>query len=442
MSLSLVDCLTTTDALAGVFSDDAVLAAMLEFEAALARASAAAGVIPGRAATAIADAAAAAGFDAASIAAAARAGATPAIPLVKALRDRVRQQDEEAASYVHWGATSQDVTDTALILLLRRAHPIVAADHGRLVSGLRALSDRHAATVMLGRTLLQPATPITFGLKVAGWAAPIARAWRRLDRAWTAAMVIQLGGAAGTLAAMGAEGVTVAQGLAAALDLRPAPPWHTDRDRLGALVAACGLYAAALAKAARDIALMMQAEVREAAEAGGGSSTMPQKQNPSGCALTLAAAVRVPGLVASYLAAMVQEHERGAGGLQAEWPIVSATVQSTGAAAAALAGVIDGLSVDPARMRSNLESTGGTVFAERAVLLLSRSIGREKAERMVAEAIARSRHDAVPFASALKSAIDQEPALPDGVLDALDRPERYLGSADAIRDALLGEIDE
>jgi 3-carboxy-cis,cis-muconate cycloisomerase len=440
--MPLIDCLATTDALAGIFDDESVVAAMLEFEAALARATAAAGVIPAAAALVIAEVAGRGGLDAAAIATAARAGATPAIPLVKALRDAVSHVDETSATFVHWGATSQDVTDTALVLLLRRAHPIIAADHARLEAALRALSGAHAASVMAGRTLLQPATPITFGLKTAGWTAPIVRSWRRLDRAWDAAMVMQLGGASGTLASLGEPGPSVADAMARALGLRGAPPWHADRDRLGALVAGCGLYVMALGKAARDVALLMQAEVSEAAEPGGGSSAMPHKRNPSGCAIVLAAAVRMPGLVASSLTAMVQEHERGVGGIQAEWPIVSAVVQSTGAAVAALASVLEGLTVDAARMRANLAATGGTVFAERAVLLLAPALGRDRADEIVRAAVAASRQAGVPFASALKSATAAEGTLAPGLLDDIDRPERYLGSAAIFRTQLLGESGE
>jgi 3-carboxy-cis,cis-muconate cycloisomerase len=442
MSSSLIDCLATTGALAEVFSDAGVIQAMLDFEVALARASVAAGVIPSTAAEVVSAAAGRGDFDIAAIAAAARADATPAIPVVKVLRERVAEIDRASATYVHWGATSQDVTDTALILLLRRAQGIIQVDHDRLEQALRVLSDRHADTVMAGRTLLQPATPVTLGLKIAGWTAPIVRSWRRLHRAWESAMVIQLGGAAGTRAALGDQGTAIADAMARALGLRPAVPWHTDRDRLGALVAGCGLYVAALGKVARDVALLMQAEVKEAAEPGGGSSTMPQKQNPSGCAVVLAAATRLPGLVASYLTAMSQEHERGVGGIQAEWPIVSAVVQATGAAAAALAGAIDGLEVDPVRMRANLDATGGTVHAERAMLVLARALGRDRAQQLVADALAESRAGGVSFASALRSAAEGERGLASGMLDDLDRPEQYLGSAEAIRTQRLGETDD
>ena len=441
MSSSLIDCLATTEALGQVFSDASVLEAMLAFEAALARASAAAGAIPAGPAEVIATATAG-DLDVSRIAGAARAGATPAIPFVTALRERVGEVDHASAMYVHWGATSQDVTDTALVLLLRRAQTIIATDHERLERALRALSERHAGTLMTGRTLLQPATPLTFGVKVAAWTAPVVRSWHRLTGSWSRAMAIQFGGAAGTLAALGDQGPRIADAMARTLGLRPAPPWHTDRDRLGALVGASGLYVAALGKVARDVTLLMQAEIGEVAGPGGESSTMPQKRNPSGCALVLAAATRLPGLVGAYLAAMPQEHERGVGGIQAEWPIVSAVVQSTGAAVAALAEVIDGLEVDPARMRANVEATGGTMFAERAVLLLAPALGRDRAHQLVAEAIAANRRGEGSFGSALRAATATDSALPPGLLDDVDRPERYLGSADAIRLRLLGEPGE
>jgi 3-carboxy-cis,cis-muconate cycloisomerase len=438
--MSLIDCLATTDPLAAIFSDDGVLAAMLEFESALARGGAAAGVIPAPAARVISEAALRGGFDVAAIATAARSGATPAIPLVKALRERVHTIDPPSAAYVHWGATSQDVTDTALMLLVKQARVTVAADQGRLGAALRELSNRHADTVMLGRTLLQPATPITFGLKVAGWSSAIVRSWQRLNEAWTRAQVIQFGGAAGTLAVLGEDGRRVVEETARELDLRAVVPWHTNRDRLGALITAGGLHVAALGKAARDIALLMQAEVGEAAEPAGGSSAMPQKQNPSGCTIVLAAATRMPSLVAAYLTAMNQEHERSVGGSQAEWPIVAAAIQTTGAAVHALAGSIEGLTVDPWRMRRNLDATAGTIHAERAVMRLAPSLGREHAQRVVTDAVVESRRRGAPFPEVLRARVGA--AVPADLLDDIERPEHYLGAAERLRTQLLDNTEE
>jgi len=434
----LIDYLATTDALSEAFSDRAVLQAMLDFEAALAAAEARLGIIPQQAADAIRTAADAKHFDAAAIARDGRAQSTISIPLVKALTARVKENDPDSARFVHLGATSQDVADTAMMLLLKRTEPILASDHDRLESALRKLSDRHANTVMLGRTLLQPAPPITFGLKAAGWVAALASGWRRLHQSFAETKVLQFGGASGTLAALGDRGLDVAQALAAELKLDVPPgPWHTNRDRLAALVAACGIYTGTLGKIAGDIALLMQDEVGEAAEPGSGSSTMPHKRNAAGCVVTIAAATRVPGLVASFLTGMAQEHERGAGGWQAEWPTLAATVQSTGAALASLASAIGGLSVDSERMRQNIERTNGAIFAERVIALAAPKAGKDAAQALVAAALSRSRESGKSFRDGLMSSPDASRWLSDEDLNTIDSPEQYLGSAESLRQRLL-----
>ena len=440
MSVRLVESLATTEPLADVFSDEAVLAAMVRFEVALARAESRAGVIPASAAEAIAHAAVPEALDAAVIARAARETATIAIPLVDALTARVRAADPAASTFVHWGATSQDVSDTALVLCLVRALPILKADHERLTAALRRLSDRHAETVMLGRTLLQPAPPITFGLKSAGWFAASSRAGAQLASAFDEACVLQFGGASGTLAALGARGLIVAAELARELRLPdPGAPWHAHRDRLASLVAACGIYTGTLGKIARDVALLMQHEVSEAAEPGGRSSTMPHKRNPAGCAVALAAATRVPALVAAFLAGMPQEHERGVGGWHAEAATVSAAVQATGAALASMADVIEGLSVDPERMRANIAATRGLVFAERAMMLLAPKVGRESAHRIIAGAIDAARGGGRSFVDALAEDPQAVEALEPADLSSLASPDAYLGVAEQLRRRLLGD---
>lgn len=440
MSLRLVESLATTEPLAEVFSDAAVLAGMLQFEVALARAESRVGLIPASAADAIGRAAVAEAFDAAAIARAARATGTIAIPLVDALTASVHAGDPANATFVHWGATSQDVTDTALVLCLARALPIVRADHERLLSALRRISDQHAGTVMLGRTLLQPAPPITFGLKVAGWFAATSRAGARLASAFEEACVLQFGGASGTLAALGEHGPTVASELAGELRLaNPGAPWHAHRDRLAALVAACGVYTGTLGKIARDVTLLMQHEVAEAAEPGGGSSTMPHKRNPAGCAVALAAATRVPGLVAAFLQGMPQEHERGVGGWHAEAPTVAAAVQTTGAALVSIADVVDALRVDPDRMRANIASTGGVVFAERALMLLAPRLGRQFASRLIAAALEATRRGGETFAEALAANTEVAAALDPVDLSGLASPDAYLGAAEQLRRKLLGD---
>jgi 3-carboxy-cis,cis-muconate cycloisomerase len=438
MSSRLIDSLATTDALAELFSDQSLLQAMLDFEAALARAEAKAGVIPERAAEAITAAASAEGIDAAAIARAARDSGTVSIPLVKALTARVQAADAGSAWFVHFGATSQDVADSAIVLTISRARALLAADHVRLERTLRHLSDRHASSVMLARTLLQPAPPITFGLKAAGWVAALVRGWRRVDSAVDEAAVLQFGGASGTLAALGDRGLAVSRAVADDLGLRnPEAPWHTHRDRLASLVSACGIYTATLGKIARDISLLMQDEVGEVAERGGGSSTMPHKRNPVGSAVALAASTRLPGLVAAFLTGMVQEHERAVGGWHAEWPTIAAAVQTTGAALSAMADVAGELSVHPDRMRANIEKTNGAIFAERVMMLMAPSVGKESAHRLVSDALAQSRETGKSLREALMGMPDVVRVIPADVLRTIDVPEHYLGAAETLRVQLL-----
>jgi 3-carboxy-cis,cis-muconate cycloisomerase len=443
MPVRLIDSLATTEPLADLFSDESVLQALLDFEAALARAEARVGVIPKAAAETIAKCAVAEGFDIAELARETLRAGTPAIPLVKALTARVRADDADAARFVHWGATSQDVADTALILLLRRARKILAEDHARLVEALRTLSNDHADTVMLGRTLLQPAPPITFGLKAAGWLAAARRGWTRIDTRFAEAEAIQFGGASGTLAALGDQGLAVGQALAEELGLRyPDAPWHTHRDCLAALCAACGVQCGSLGKMARDISLLMQGEVAEAAESTGnggrgGSSSMPHKRNPIGCSLALAAAHRAPGLVAAFLSAMIQEHERGVGGWQAEWPIIASLVQATGLAVASMAEVAEGLTVDPARMRANIEATHGVIFAERVMMMLGPTLGRDVAHKLLEESTRRSIAEWRPLVEVLAETREITRVIPAATLRQIDSPEDYLGTAEEFRKRLV-----
>jgi 3-carboxy-cis,cis-muconate cycloisomerase len=353
------------------------------------------------------------------------------IPLVKALTDRVRSADPESAKFVHWGATSQDVADTAMVLLLRRASTILGADNSRILEALRLASDQHAFTVMLGRTLLQPAPPVTLGLKIAGWFGALRRGWKRLETAFDETMIVELGGASGTLAALGEHGIAVRAALAEELQLSNADaPWHTHRDRLAAVICACGIYTGSLAKMARDVSLLMQSEVAEVAEPGGdgrgGSSTMPHKRNPTGCSLALAAANRVPGLVASFLFGIAQEHERGAGGWQAEWATIARVIEDTGLALASMREVAEGLSVDALRMRANIDATGGLIFTERAMMLLGAKMGRDAAHKLLEEATRDAK-----LADVLAGYLTPEE------IRELNKPESYLGSAETFRRRLL-----
>ena len=437
----LLDALSTEPELEAVFSDAAVLAAMLRFEIALARVEARRGIIPGSAADAIASLTADR-LDSAAIARGARASATPAVPFVNALVAALEDASPEGAAAIHRGATSQDVTDTALVLCLVRARPVVDRFHARIAAALRRLSDDHAGTIMLARTLLQPAAPTTFGLKAAGWLGSLSRSHAALSDAFDAACVLQFGGAAGTLAALGDDGLRVAEDLARALEVPlPDAPWHAHRDRLATLVAACGVYAGAIGKAARDVALLMQAEVDEAAEPGGGSSAMPHKRNPAGCAVAVASASRLPGLVATYLAGMGHEHERGLAGGPAEWATVSTAVMATGSAAAALAGVVETLRVDVGRMRLAVDATRGSILAERAMLLLSPALGRKTAADAIGAALAATAHDG-DFVSALLANADVAAAIAPADRNTLGQPETYLGMADEFRRRLMRGASE
>lgn len=447
MTARLIESLATTDPLAELFSDQSVVQALLDFEAALARAEARVGVVPQAAAEGIAAAAKAEAFDVAALSRDMLRGGTAGIPLAKALTERVRAKDAEAARYVHWGATSQDVADTALVLLLKRAQPILAGDISRLEQALKRLSEEHRNTVMLGRTLMQGAPPVTFGLKAAGWLGAVHRSRKWLDLSFSEMLIVQFGGASGTLASLGEHGTAVAQALAQELGLAcPEAPWHTHRDRLANLICACGVLTGSLGKIARDISLLMQNEVAEVAEPGGhgrgGSSTMPHKRNPIGSAVTLAAAHRVPGGVAAFLSAMVQEHERGVGGWQAEWPIVESVIQSTGLAAASMAEVAEGLSVDPARMRTNIDAAHGVVFAERAMMLLGSKLGRDVAHKLLEEATRKSVAQGKPLSEVLTEIPEVASHIEPSTLRQLELPEQYLGSAEAFREALLSSTRE
>ncbi len=438
----LIDSLTTTAPLAEIFSDESILQALLDFEAALARAEERAGVIPRGAAQAIESAAVATNFDCAPLAAEFLRAGTPGIPMVQALTAKVRAAHAEAARFVHWGATSQDAADTALVLLLKRVRPVFAADLARLEKALAALSEKHRNSVMLGRTLLQAAPPVTFGLKAAGWLAAVRRCRMRLESAFTESLILQFGGASGTLAALGDKGLEVGHAMARDLGLAfPDAPWHAHRDRLAALLAASGVLTGCLAKMARDLALLMQGEVAEIAEpvgAGrGGSSTMPQKRNPIASAVALAAATRVPGLVASFLTGMIQEHERGVGGWQAEWRTVAEVMQATGLALASMAEVAEGLDVNVAQMRENIAATKGAVFAERVSMLLAESLGREQAHKIVQDAVRRGELQRRKLGDVLAENPDVTRLIDPATLRNLDSPESYLGVAEELRKRLL-----
>jgi 3-carboxy-cis,cis-muconate cycloisomerase len=343
--------MTSTPEMLACFDDDALVGAALAFEQALAEVLAEHGVISAAAAAAIGQACA--GFDATGLGDEAAHAGTLAIPLVARLRAAV----PAFAAAVHVGATSQDVADTALVLQVGQAMALLDAELAALAAALAVIARAHATTPAIGRTLLQPATPISFGMRAAGWMLGIDAAHARLAREHAGAHRLELGGAVGSLAALGDHGIAVRTALAARLGLGAGPAWHSRRDAIVGLGAAVGIAIGALGKLARDVALLMQAEVAEVSEpvfAGrGGSSAMPHKRNATGCQVAVSAAIRAPGLVAALLGGMPQELERGLGGWQAEAPVIGELFALAHGAARAMRVVAEGLEIHVAAMAAH-----------------------------------------------------------------------------------------
>jgi 3-carboxy-cis,cis-muconate cycloisomerase len=402
-------------------SGRAWLQAMLDFEAALARA-----VAPEDAAEAIAAACVADQFDVEEIGRSAADKGTPVPGLLAALRSEL---PDDAAAHVHRGATSQDVVDTAAMLVSKRALRPLLEDLEAAADACAGVAERYRDAPMAGRTLLQQAAPITFGLKAAGWLTGLDEVRAELADVRRNGLAVQLGGAVGTLAALGDDGLSVVASVARSLELaEPALPWHTVRTRPARLACALGEAAGAMAKIARDVELLAQTEVGEVSEGGGegrgGSSTLPHKRNPVGAVAVSACAARVPGLVATMLASMAQEHERAAGAWQAESETLSDLLRLTGSAAVALRELLDGLEVHTERMRENLDATGGLVMTESVVTALTLSLGRTKAQELVEQAARRVLDEGIPLHEALRD------------VDEL-APESYLGAASQLIDRAL-----
>lgn len=425
----------STERMSAVFSSRSRVEAMLRFEAALARAEARAGVVPVEAAEAIARTCDADRFDPDALEAEARMAGNPAIPLVRALTEAV---PAEAQGYVHWGATSQDVIDTGLVLQVRDGLDALVDDLLRVGQACASLAERHVRTPMVGRTLLQHALPTTFGLKAARWLTPVTRELRRL-RVLRASLPLQFGGAVGTLAALGEDGPRVRELLGEDLGLAvPDMPWHTDRGPVAEVAAAVGMVAGTVGKIATDVVLLSQSEVGEVAEGRAGpSSTMPQKRNPVHAPTALAAARLALGTVPVILSGMVQEHERAAGAWQAEWSAVPELFRTAAAAVGEAAAALEGLQVDEDRMRANLDAGGGQVMAEALMMALAPKVGRHQAYAIVADAVDRARREGLDLADAV--AEDERArgvADPEAVRAARD-PLAYLGSAEGfVRRAL------
>jgi 3-carboxy-cis,cis-muconate cycloisomerase len=442
LSSALLAPLFSSPAMRKITSDTARLQRMLDIEHALARAEAALGIIPREVVSAIAAACRVDLFDIAALGQATVTSGVVSIPFVKALTEEVRRRDAKAASYVHWGATSQDIVDTAQVLELREAIDALIADLERAIAGFRLLAERYRNTPEVARTWMQHALPISFGLKAAGYAAALARSRNRLSRLRDEALVLQFGGAAGTLAALGKRGLEVAEKLAAELGLPlPEAPWHSHRDRLAEIAAALAILAGTCGKIARDVSLLMQTEVAEAFEptgpGRGGSSTMPHKRNPVASSAALAAASMAPQLAATIFSAMVQEHERSAGLWAAEWTTFPALELVTSGALQAIVDIAEGLEVDPARMRANLDVTHGQIMAEAVSFKLAEKIGKATAHHLLEEASRKAQTQDRPLKDVLAEDGSIAAQMTRSELDALFDPKSYQGVAQQLIDRLL-----
>lgn len=436
--------LFSTQKMSATFSPEAHVRGMLAFEAALAHAEAQVGIIPAEAAAQIAATCQMAHLDIATLyREAARAG-TPAIPLVRMLTAQVAG---EAQKFVHWGATSQDAIDTALMLQMRDGLDLLLHDLHEVCAACAQLAKRHRQTVMVGRTLLQQALPITFGLKAARWLALAVRQIRTLSQHRQRTLAVQLGGAAGTLASLGDQGLRVVDLLATELRL-PAPeiPWHTERDRMAEIAAALGIVAGAMAKIAEDIILLAQTEVGEVTEGiepgKGGSSTMPHKHNPVDATSALASARLAIGVVPVILSALTQEHERAVGGWQAEWSALPNLFRCTASAVEHVWHAVQGLQIDPARMLANLQATRGLIMAESLTMALAPRIGKAEAHHLVQEICAHAMQSGVHLRQAALVEARICAILSAAEIDQALDPGHYLGSTETLIERALASYRE
>nr|WP_100549241.1 MULTISPECIES: 3-carboxy-cis,cis-muconate cycloisomerase [unclassified Pseudomonas] len=433
-SNQLFDAYFTQPAMRAIFSDHGRVQGMLDFEAALARAEASSGLIPQTAVQPIADACKAERYDFAALAQAIVTAGNPAIPLVKALGKQVAAHSAEAERYVHLGATSQDAMDSGLILQLRAAIGLLEQDLAQLAAALAVQAERHADTPLAGRTWLQHATPVTLGMKLAGVLGAITRHRQRLAELKPRLLVLQFGGASGSLAALGEQAWPVSEALAIELGLQlPEQPWHTQRDRLVEFASLLGLIAGSLGKFGRDLSLLMQTEAAEvfepAAPGKGGSSTMPHKRNPVGAAVLIGAATRAPGLVATMFSAMPQEHERSLGLWHAEWDTLPELCCLVSGALQQALLLVPGLEVDAARMRSNLDLTQGLVLAEAVSIALAQRIGRDAAHHLLEQCCQQAVREGVHLRRVLGANAEVSAQLSAAELDRLLDPALYLGQA-------------
>ena len=435
MDSSLFAPLFSNSEVAEQFSDAQFVRAMLEVESALATVEGRLGVISTEAATRIVDIAARLEVDFERLRNGVEKSGVPVIDLVRQLREQV---EGEAADYVHWGATSQDIVDSARVLQIRGALTIFESMLGSLIQNLSRLADQHRHTLMAGRTHSQQALPITFGFKVAGWLAPLLRHRERLAELRPRVLVVQFGGAVGTLASLGRSGTQVQEALAAELGLDLPPiPWHTQRDTMAELAGWLSMLNGSLAKMAQDVILLAQSEVSELSESGdstrGGSSTMPQKNNPIISELIITAARTNASLLASMHQAQVQEHERGTHGWQMEWLVLPQMFTLTAAALNKALFLSQNLAVDEVRMHQNVTVSNGLMLAEAvSYALVKASMSRASANQLVKEACQVVAQEGRHLIDVMKEKTD---APVDW--DAIREESSYLGSANTFIDRVL-----
>jgi 3-carboxy-cis,cis-muconate cycloisomerase len=433
-----IESLYTTGAMTDAFSAESHVRCMLTFEAALARAEARAEAIPQAAADAIDTACRTAILDVGAIFEQAAITGTHVIPFVSMLGTHVAPV---VRPYVHWGATSQDAIDTAFVLQMRDGLDLLDGDLVALGTDLTALADKHRHTLMPGRTLLQQALPIPFGLKAARWLGMVTRQVQ-IIRDQQSLLALQFGGAAGTLAALGDRGPRIAALIASDLALvLPDMPWHAERDRVAGIAAALAVAAGAMAKIALDLVLLAQTEVGEAAEASaegkGGSSAMPHKRNPVDATFALAAARLAMGQEHVILAAMTQEHERATGAWQAEWAAIPSLFRYTAGAVARTRSAIAGIQIDAARMQENLHRGGGLLMSQSLATTLAASVGPAEATRIAEGVSRRALEQGTPLrATALTDDQVSVVLSPEEIDRALD-PAGYLGCSSTLIDNAL-----
>jgi 3-carboxy-cis,cis-muconate cycloisomerase len=355
---------------------------------------------------------------------------------------QLAKQVGDAGRYVHWGATTQDIMDTATVLQIREALALVEADLAAIDTALVALAARHRGTIMAGRTHLQHALPVTFGYKAAVWLATVRRHLQRLAELRPRVLVGQFAGAAGTLASLGDRGLAVHDALMEELGLgRPAAPWHVARDAFAETVSFLGLVTGSLAKIATDVMLLMQTEVAEAFEpfvqGRGSSSTMPQKRNPISCEFIVAAARIVRGHAGLMLDAMAADHERATGPWQLEWVAIPEAFLAAGGALRQSRFMLEGLIVDAGRMRRNLDLTGGLIVAEAVMMALAQHVGRGAAHDMVYGACRAALEKGKTLLAELEQVPEVTRHLDAKRLAELTDPVNYLGSAPAMIDRVL-----